>query len=40
MKTLRRSLFVLLLTVGVASACTTSVLGPEDVPQTHPDPGV
>ena len=38
MKTLRRSLLVLFLTVG-AGACTTSVLGPEDIEQHGPDSG-
>jgi hypothetical protein len=42
MKTLRRSLLVLLLTVG-AGACTTSILGPDvhsPDPGAHsPDPG-
>ena len=38
MKTLLRSLLVLTLALG-AGACTTSILGPQDVEQHGPDGG-
>ncbi|MDZ7779233.1 MAG: hypothetical protein U5R14_04740 [Gemmatimonadota bacterium] len=45
MKTLRRSLLVLLLTVGTAACTTSSITGPDHSPdpgelQHSPDPGM